>query len=208
MHLCRSTHPENMFCAIDIQGFSNLWGPQHLTPKEVAVKLSNGETHHFIVRPGVAFPFLNERQRRIVHWNVVNHHALGYSTGNIDERDLEAELLKIVTPCTLVLTKGRQKRLYLEEVLGRLVLDSGDLGCPPIKTATSDNCLGHFKQGARCAVAGAEFIFDWYNGDYGGAGVPEPPAQLSTEPLPCSSVCGQQDPAELEETSGSDCKLG
>lgn len=188
-----------MFCAIDIQGFSGLYTGQSLTPKELAVCSSDGESRVYFVKPKAAYAFLNDRQQRIVHWATLRHHGLNYSSGTHTQEEVETELVRITAAHT-VYTKGRDKKAYLEKVLGRPVVDLTSRGCPPFRVEESKCCKEHFKENAFCAVAGASFLFEWLNGDSGGSSVLEENQQAGEEPVPRGSVCSKSDSQEPKET--------
>lgn len=187
-------------CFIDIQGFTGLYLPQEITPKEIAVKWEDGRLEKWYIKPPAAFPYLDTRQRKLVHWCVLNHHGLGYSIGDITQSDIITTLREKTAECETIYTKCKDKRLYLERILGRPVVDLRDLGCPAIKTATSDNCKGHYKPGVRCAVAGVEFLHDWY-GHRGSVTVPAKTKQTRKKQILSNSMCGQPDTEEPEAAS-------
>lgn len=193
-----------MHCSIDIQGFSGLKIANQLMPKEVAVRFSSGSEFVFSVESEIPFPFLTAKQRRIVHWTVLTYNALGYSTGTITEKVLHRQLREITEDCEKIVTKGRQKKKYLEDVLCRPVLDLGDIGCPLLRPRVSTRCPKHFKPDVRCAVAGAEDLLSWYNEHLRGDGLSGEAKQDDGEPVQNSSVCEQRSP-EKDQASSSTC---
>jgi hypothetical protein len=196
------------WAAVDIQGFQGLVVHQKMTPKEVGIKLSDGSQHVYYVKPCVAFPFLSERQQRVVHWGVLKHHALSYSGGSVTLKELELELQRLATGCAKIYTKGHHKREYLEEVLGREIVDLTTLGCPPMNGTNSDSCKAHFKPGMRCAVAGADFLADWLkkkqDGDTRSTTTSAETQSSGKEEIHGGRLCSQQDTEESKET-GSIC---
>jgi len=194
------------WATVDIQGFQALFDHQKITPKEVGIKFADGTQHVYYVKPCVAFPFLSERQQRVVHWGVLKHHALSYSGGNVSLQELELDLQRKLAGCAKIYTKGHHKREYLEKVLGREIVDLTTLKCPPMNVANSDNCKAHFKPGVRCAVAGADFLAAWVEKSQDGdTRCITPSAETKSagqEEVYGGCLCSQQDTEKSKETSG------
>jgi hypothetical protein len=153
-----------VYCAIDIQGYCGLHDDQYITPKEVSVNFDDGRQAYFYVKPIVVFPFLNEKQRRIVYWATVKYHGLGYSSGEQTQKEYEKGLREATIGCDFIVTKGLHKKKYLTKLLGIRVLDLGEIGCPTIRDCVrSDGCENHQKEDHRCSKPGAAFMLKYYN---------------------------------------------
>jgi hypothetical protein len=187
-----------MYCSIDIQGYSGLHEFQYITPKEVGIKYRNGRSRLFHVKPFVAYPLLNVYQQRIVHWATLKYHGLSYGTGYLTQKEFEEEIVRATSGCEVVITKGKQKKEYLQRLIKNRIVDAETLGCPTIRNALNVDCVAHQRTGARCAKAGAEFLHKWYNGYLGSTTSAQKNKQDDREQVPSRGVscqpCTEKDP--------------
>ncbi|KAG8237706.1 hypothetical protein J437_LFUL017660 [Ladona fulva] len=72
-------------------------------------------------------------------WLTENYHGIGWNDGETDHQDVKY-ILRLYTKRSVIFDKGREKCLFLSELLSpRVVYDLADLGCPSLKKLKCDD---------------------------------------------------------------------
>jgi len=175
---------------VDLQGYSGFEAKEKLTPKEVSIIYEDGKTQDFYIKPVLPIDELDDRQKKIIYWATVKYHRLPYGGGSVTKEDFEKEIIRATADCERIITKGRQKVKYLQDLLQRPVEDLTATGCPSIRDAVSRGCDWHIIERSRCAKAGAKFLKAWIDGHEHSTTSPEetePPQQREVQggSVPC-----------------------
>jgi hypothetical protein len=181
-----------MYCVIDTVGYCGLSNDLFFVPKEVQVIREDGQSRYYLIKPYVEPDYINENQRRVIHWATLRNHCIPYAKGSYGLISFEEELSKFTKNCDRIFTKGKHKLDYLTKVLYRHQLyDLGHLGCPSIKNATTQECPNHLNPTSRCACEGAKFLINWIHGHQNGAAASSAAQQIGEEQPSCGCVLCQ-----------------
>lgn len=133
-------------------------------PKEVCVvALDHPFMAHWIVAPPYSFSDLPPSTRSENKYLTLNHHGLEWYEGDVNCRQLHANLREIAKHSRNIWTRGREKANLLCQIMTREIndLEHAQWGCPSFNylPATCTRCLRHSLGGVspftRCAMAQA-----------------------------------------------------
>jgi hypothetical protein len=147
-----------MACVIDIQGYIN--SEQRLIPKEIVV-CSQSKTVQYIVKPPKSLWQFNRKDRSLINWATHKYHYIPWYSGDTHFNEIPYLVYFEALPFKKVYTKGREKAVYLTELLAREVVDLTDLGCPSLRKKQTSPCANHTEAKAHCALANAKEMLQW-----------------------------------------------
>ena len=151
-----------MQCWIDAQDYCNT--SAKFIPKEVAVVTPSSVTKYVITYSNQLRSF-ETFDRKLILWATKNYHRIPYYAGDTHESALKAKIYQSTALCTEIYTKGSDKAVWLEGLLQKPVVDLHALGCPSLrKVELRPACSEHLSADSRCAVSGALFMREWFNG--------------------------------------------
>lgn len=152
-----------MRCWIDAQGYCN--SAAKFIPKEVAVVTSEGHSN-FVVTYTKELRSFSTFDRKLVLWATKNYHRIPYYVGDTHENILRDKILEQIAGCTNIYTKGVDKTCWLARLVKKPVVDLQVLGCPSLrKVDLAPACEHHLTRDSRCALSGALFLKNWFDGD-------------------------------------------
>lgn len=112
---------------VDIQSFT--YGVDYkLLPKEVAVLSTTKDyVRHWIISPPCPFSELRAVSRQGNTWQTNNYHGLEWFEDGITLDQLEVNLQRIARHASHVITRGRERTIYLQEIMGRNIINLDDI---------------------------------------------------------------------------------
>lgn len=127
---------------IDIQCFIN--DNKTYILKELALCELNGLViFHGVFKPPFDFKWLSKRNQATNRYCTNHIHGLKWSEGDIEYSSLSNILLEVTHPYKILLTKGNEKKQFLENILKRTVTDLGQvIPCPINELKAVNNELG------------------------------------------------------------------
>ena len=156
---------------VDIQGFRDV--NRHFLPKEVAViALQELIVGHWIVGPPCNFLQLPPDIKTTNSYCTVHVHGIQWFEGEVSLRRLRHHLYKVVKKARNIYVRGDDKRRYLENVLGRCVINLEEWKSPTFNklAAVFPNslvCASHIEKHIEnkkdfCALFKANLLRKWF----------------------------------------------
>lgn len=145
---------------VEFQGFKD--NNNSYVVKELALgALSPYWTRRYLFKPPYEFDELDRKVQISNNWCSRNLHGLRWEEGDLDYSSLESLLKSETELYGLIVTKGAEKKRFLESLLGKNVIDM-DVILPLRLSRLSDpktkcNHIG------LCAVKNVEKLLDWWN---------------------------------------------
>jgi hypothetical protein len=147
-----------MACIIELQGYQNL--SRELIPKEVVV-LTPTTCNKYLVRPLKNLAEFQRSERTLIGWATNKYHHIKWDSGEVSHSELQQSLIREVQAFDKIYTKGREKALYLSNIIGRPVEDLTTYGCPSVRKYLGPACELHSKPTAHCAETTAKYLAEW-----------------------------------------------
>ncbi|XP_048511154.1 uncharacterized protein LOC125500952 isoform X1 [Athalia rosae] len=114
---------------VDIQGFRDVYG--RFLPKEVAlVALENSYFSHWVVQPPYPFTDLSGKECAVNNYVTCYHHGIDWFGGDITLHQLATNLREIARHAHRIITRGREKAKYLQDITSREIMNSEEVDCP------------------------------------------------------------------------------
>lgn len=147
---------------LDFQGFKN--NNNDFIIKEIAVTTteSNGFLRHWFVKPPYGIDRLSPDFKRQAYYNAKFYHGIPWNYGNTPFNYVKKEL-KNILPHNTVYVKGREKQLFIQQLIKRAtVIDLDDI--PSLKKLQSrNNCCGfHLNNSILCCAVANVFKIQTY----------------------------------------------
>ena len=108
------------FIVLDLQYFLDNNGD--VIVKELA-SVSNDNRNLKIFKNPFPWSMLSPKRQKTNHWTTKNHHGIHWNYGNIPYSELLLILTSLTHTNDQVFTKGHEKKMFLERMLQRDVLD-------------------------------------------------------------------------------------
>lgn len=147
--------------AIDIQGFRG--NASEFILKEIAAVFQTGQTIHFLIKPPYDYLKLSKNARKTAAWLTKYHHRLYWNDGQISFSSAR-KFLQTNLKDVHIVSKGSEKKKFLEEFLSRTVEDMEECACPSLSTMDDylyADCGFHNNIG-NCALKNAIILLQFY----------------------------------------------
>lgn len=154
---------------VDIQGFSL----PEFYPKEISF-VNGQQNSHYLIKSPVPYSALSPDIKRQVKYLECNHHGLKYSSGYVNDEDLNEILRNHLCAVNIVYVKGHQKQEFLEKRLHDLeetstpsVVNVEHLNVtmeqPPNFCKDLPLCLYHFNNSKKymCSLRNSFKLYNW-----------------------------------------------
>jgi hypothetical protein len=147
-----------MACVIEIQGYT--CSQEKLIPKEIVI-CSASKTRKFVVKPHKNIWEFSKNDITRISWATNRYHYIDWRSGDTNLDEIPYLLYIEALPFSEIYTKGREKALYLTDLLGRKVHDLSDFNCPSVRKENLVPCDIHKSSKAHCAAANARYLLQW-----------------------------------------------
>lgn len=156
-----------MECVIDFQGFIN--SEKKFVIKEATVLLIAENTcGHWLVAPPIPFNDLSLSAQVFNDTQTKLHHGIEWFDGDVQARKLYANLREITRQMCTIFVHGTENTSFLENLIGRKVVDLEKLGCESAHNYNVDAnktlCVTHgvlLRKIFVCTMSTATFYKNW-----------------------------------------------
>lgn len=123
--------------------------------------LNSEEYQRFLFKPPYEKSILLPKAKVTNNWLEKNWHEIGWYEGEIEYSKMRAIIRNKVSSYSIVVTKGREKALFLEKIIEKKVINAEDITNSP--TSFKDMVEEDFQctHRGKCAVKNVFSLRDW-----------------------------------------------
>ena len=154
---------------VDIQ-FGNL-GEEEVCVREFAAIewKENSDPSLLLFKPPIPWVELSGREKKSNLYLEENHHGIRWTDGFYEGKEVYRVLDKILVRANIVLTKGKEKEIYLRRYVKNVInIEDADENCPSLKKLQETykqgyNCWNHTSPKSICACDNILNLFEYMN---------------------------------------------